>query len=228
MCDRGGRWLDPPVIRSQSRHSRRAVPPTRKLHDRLHTHRTRLNLQIGVNTKGPTCGALVEPSNGLEPLTPSLPLTTQAKDRNARQRISLVAPLSRSGDLPRIAIGCACLAPEGLHPLLPAKTTDGVFSRYRIGHDLFDNAQQQLTSDSAAAIPASWRRRSQTPKSPEAVASGYVGDLVEEMGYLCTRRERNCPTTSPYPPASVVGELKAGGEVASVIHRGGEPIAVLV
>jgi hypothetical protein len=56
----------------------------------------------------------------------------------------------------------------------------------------------------------------------------YVGDLVEEMGYLCTRRERNCPTTSPYPPASVVRELKAGDEVAWVIHRGGEPIAVLV
>jgi hypothetical protein len=65
----------------------------------------------------------------------------------------------------------------------------------------------------------------------------YVGDLVEEMGYLCTRRESskgvstggsNCATTSPYPPASVVRELKAGDEVAWVIHRGGEPIAVLV
>jgi hypothetical protein len=47
--------------------------PTRKLHNRLHTHRTRLNLQVDVNTKAPTCGAFGEPSDGLEPSAPSLP-----------------------------------------------------------------------------------------------------------------------------------------------------------
>jgi hypothetical protein len=83
----------------------------------------------------------------------------------------LFPPFSGAPRLLPIATGCNHRAPQRLHPLLPAKTTDGVFSRSRIGHDLFDNAQQQLTSDSAAAIPASWRRRSQTPKSPEAVAS---------------------------------------------------------
>jgi hypothetical protein len=29
--------------------------------------------QVDLNTKAPTCGAFAEPSNGLEPLTPSLP-----------------------------------------------------------------------------------------------------------------------------------------------------------
>jgi len=49
----------------------------RKLHKRLHTHRTRLNLQVGLNAKAPTCGAFAEPSNGLEPLTPSLPSSNE-------------------------------------------------------------------------------------------------------------------------------------------------------
>jgi hypothetical protein len=46
---------------------------TRKLHNRLHIHHPRLNLQVDVNTKAPTCGAFAEPSDGLEPSTPSLP-----------------------------------------------------------------------------------------------------------------------------------------------------------
>jgi len=53
--------------------------PTRKLHNRLHTHRTRLNLQVDVNTKAPTCGAFAEPSDGLEPSTPSLPCSIIGK-----------------------------------------------------------------------------------------------------------------------------------------------------
>jgi hypothetical protein len=44
--------------------------PTRKLHNRLYTHRTRLNLQVDLNIKAPTCGAFAEPSDGLEPSTP--------------------------------------------------------------------------------------------------------------------------------------------------------------
>ncbi len=45
----------------------------RKLHKQLHTPRTRLNLQVDRNGKAPTCGAFAEPSDGLEPSTPSLP-----------------------------------------------------------------------------------------------------------------------------------------------------------
>lgn len=46
---------------------------TSLLHTRLHTHRTRLNLQADVNTKAPTYGALAKPSDGLEPSTASFP-----------------------------------------------------------------------------------------------------------------------------------------------------------
>ena len=46
---------------------------TRKLHKRLHTHRTLRHEQVGLNTKAPTCGDFAEPSDGLEPSTPSLP-----------------------------------------------------------------------------------------------------------------------------------------------------------
>jgi hypothetical protein len=46
---------------------------TRKLHKRLHTHRTLLILQVDLNAKTPTCGIFAEPSDGLEPSTPSLP-----------------------------------------------------------------------------------------------------------------------------------------------------------
>jgi len=35
--------------------------------------------QVELNTKAPTCGAFAEPSNGLEPLTPSLPSRVSAK-----------------------------------------------------------------------------------------------------------------------------------------------------
>jgi hypothetical protein len=46
---------------------------TRKLHKRLHTHRTFDVEQVVLNEKAPTCGAFAEPSDGLEPSTPSLP-----------------------------------------------------------------------------------------------------------------------------------------------------------
>jgi hypothetical protein len=49
--------------------------PTRKLHERLHTHRTFDNEQVALNEKARTCGAFAEPSDGLEPSTPSLPYT---------------------------------------------------------------------------------------------------------------------------------------------------------
>ena len=51
----------------------RSPSRTRKLHKRLHTHRTFNNEQVGLNEKAPTCGAFAEPSDGLEPSTPSLP-----------------------------------------------------------------------------------------------------------------------------------------------------------
>ena len=44
-----------------------------KLHKRLHTHRTLGKEQVDLNEKAPTCGAFAEPSDGLEPSTPSLP-----------------------------------------------------------------------------------------------------------------------------------------------------------
>jgi hypothetical protein len=46
---------------------------TRKLHKRLHTYRTFDEEQVDLNAKTPTCGAFAEPSDGLEPSTPSLP-----------------------------------------------------------------------------------------------------------------------------------------------------------
>jgi hypothetical protein len=46
---------------------------TSKLHKRLHTHRTCEEEQVVLNEKPPTCGAFAEPSDGLEPSTPSLP-----------------------------------------------------------------------------------------------------------------------------------------------------------
>jgi len=64
---------------------------TRKLHKRLHTHRTLGEEQVDLNTKAPTCGAFAEPSNGLEPLTPSLPSKLSGKTGgNAWQRFWLV------------------------------------------------------------------------------------------------------------------------------------------
>src|SRR5258708_13041341 len=65
---------------------------TRKLHKRLHTHCTIDDEQVDLNAKAPTCGAFAEPSNGLEPLTPSLPCAPEP--------------------LPEVATGCrsACLS----------------------------------------------------------------------------------------------------------------------
>src|SRR2546426_7152174 len=46
---------------------------TRKLHERLHTRCTLGSSQIDLNAKFPTCSVFAEPSDGLEPSTPSLP-----------------------------------------------------------------------------------------------------------------------------------------------------------
>jgi hypothetical protein len=46
--------------------------PTRKLHERLHTHRTFDDEQVRLNEKAPISGAFAEPSSGLEPATPFL------------------------------------------------------------------------------------------------------------------------------------------------------------
>src|SRR5258705_12898836 len=47
--------------------------PTRKRHRRLRTHPKTNVWQVDLNTRAPTCGAFAEPSDGLEPSTPSLP-----------------------------------------------------------------------------------------------------------------------------------------------------------
>ena len=46
---------------------------TRKLDKRLHTQRTFDREQVDLNEKAPISGAFAEPSDGLEPSTPSLP-----------------------------------------------------------------------------------------------------------------------------------------------------------
>ena len=53
---------------------------TRKLHKRLHIHRTFDEQQVDLNEKAPTCGAFAEPSDGLEPSTPSLPWRIRAAE----------------------------------------------------------------------------------------------------------------------------------------------------
>ena len=42
-------------------------------HKGLHTHRTLEIVQVLAKQKAPICGAFAEPSDGLEPSTPSLP-----------------------------------------------------------------------------------------------------------------------------------------------------------
>jgi hypothetical protein len=56
--------------KSAPEHDTRAFA-TRQLHKRLHTHRTVDDEQVVLNEKAPTCGASPEPSDGLEPSTPS-------------------------------------------------------------------------------------------------------------------------------------------------------------
>src|SRR6266516_1884139 len=59
---------EPPRMPAPAGHSR-----TRKLHKRLHTRCTFDKEQVGLNENASTCGAFAEPSDGLEPSTPSLP-----------------------------------------------------------------------------------------------------------------------------------------------------------
>jgi hypothetical protein len=56
-------------VRAPRRYSR-----ARELHKRLHIYRTFDDEQVVLNEKAPTCGAFAEPSDGLEPSTPSLTL----------------------------------------------------------------------------------------------------------------------------------------------------------
>jgi len=59
-----------------------------KLHKRLHTHRMFDEEQVGLNEKAPTCGAFAEPSDGLEPSTPSLPFRCARNYLQSRARDS--------------------------------------------------------------------------------------------------------------------------------------------
>ena len=68
-----GAWASRAASAMRSPTASAAAPRARKLHKRLHTYRTLLTLQVGLNGKPPTCGAFAEPSDGLEPSTPSLP-----------------------------------------------------------------------------------------------------------------------------------------------------------
>src|SRR4029450_3863291 len=68
--------------------------PTRKLHERLHTHRTFDDEQVRLNEKAPISGAFAEPSSGIEPATPSLPWNHRnrcANPRFPRSRPTVVA-----------------------------------------------------------------------------------------------------------------------------------------
>jgi hypothetical protein len=64
---------------------------TQKLHIKLHTYRTFALEQVDLNAKVPICGAFAEPSDGLEPSTPSLPFSSgkgrKGKRGTARARI---------------------------------------------------------------------------------------------------------------------------------------------
>ena len=44
-----------------------------KLHKQLHTHRILERVQVNSKDKALVCGSFAEPSDGLEPSTPSLP-----------------------------------------------------------------------------------------------------------------------------------------------------------
>jgi hypothetical protein len=80
-----------------------------ELHKELHS-RIKLNdVQVRSKAKVPVCGDFAEPSDGLEPSTPSLP-----------SKVCLlrgVATGCRSALLSRFLGGCAC---EGLPPVAPA------------------------------------------------------------------------------------------------------------
>jgi hypothetical protein len=58
---------------------------TRKLHKQLHNHRTLDAAQVELNEKAQLSGAFAEPSDGLEPVTPSMPwrirLATEVEQR---------------------------------------------------------------------------------------------------------------------------------------------------
>ena len=56
-----------------------AVFSTRELHKRLHTHRMLDEEQVDPSDKAPISGAFAEPSDGLEPSTPSLPCSIHRK-----------------------------------------------------------------------------------------------------------------------------------------------------
>jgi hypothetical protein len=61
------------VVGSEPVHGSRSVAAARTLHERLHTHRTLGTEQVVLNEKPRITGAFAEPSDGLEPSTPSLP-----------------------------------------------------------------------------------------------------------------------------------------------------------
>jgi hypothetical protein len=80
------------------------------LHKRLHTWRALSTLQVEPGAKTPIYRDFAEPSDGLEPSTPSLPCAFSATGRNARQWFWLVSAVSGRA---AFAIDCPRLQPRG-------------------------------------------------------------------------------------------------------------------
>jgi len=89
---------------------------SRRLHKGLHTYRTLVIIQVGPKEKAPFSGAFAEPSDGLEPSTPSLPWNVS---RNRWQPVAADSACFYGFEGQPIVTGCDLLQPRGsikLHP----------------------------------------------------------------------------------------------------------------
>jgi hypothetical protein len=85
---------------------------TRRFHKELHTCRTLESMQVALNRKARTCGAFAEPSDGLEPSTPSLP---SRPGRNWSQPTAKVWACFRQFPVQPVCDRLPLFATTGLH-----------------------------------------------------------------------------------------------------------------
>jgi hypothetical protein len=178
--------------RSRSVRRRRPAPRTWELHNRLHTWCTLERMQNARRRKALICRDFAEPSDGLEPSTPSL--TMEVQDRHARTRAitrGTVLPANRvkrdvknaSRGVARVVSDVSVLCPRAVvgfdnYPSLPMDMgvrtmganvrLDPAFPRTRRGRDL--------------ARPA-WTRSAQRP-CPLMLKRGEAGTSADRCSSM--------------------------------------------
>ena len=122
--------------------------------------------------KAPGCGAFAEPSDGLEPSTPSLPCSTRG---NRSQPAATVWPVSALSALARFAFGCHWLQPRGSIKAPSLVITSGNDSSLRSRLHVQIEGSEAITLSEPLAERSTWPKLGPPRTDAHVLKEGAIG-----------------------------------------------------